>query len=101
MKKKNVKAMGKARKLVAPGSSLKGLIPTKCNGNLSLGGHLDLHVNVVKNAIDEFFGGRDLNWIYEEFAKEMNRYHNRIACTDEVTERWIENLDYIFQKFVL
>ena len=101
MKKKNVKAMGKARKLVAPGSSLKGQVSTICNGNLSLGGHLDLHGNVVKNAIDEFFSGRDLIWIYEEFAMEMNFYHNRIACTDEVTERWIKNLDYIFQKFVL
>ena len=56
---------------------------------------------MVKNAIDEVLGGRDLNWIYEEFASEINRYHHRIACSDMVTERWIKNLDYVFQKFVL
>jgi len=61
MKKKNAKAVGKARKLEAPELSAEDQISTQNFGNLSLGGHLDLHGDLVKNAIDEFYSGRDLN----------------------------------------
>ena len=39
MKKKNAKAMGKARKLIAPGLSLEDQILTQYLGNLPFGGH--------------------------------------------------------------
>ena len=45
MKKKNAKAVGKARKLEAPGLSAEDQIPTQHLGDLSLGSHLDLHRN--------------------------------------------------------
>ena len=54
-KKKNVKAKAKARKLVAPGPSVEGQIPTISNGNRSLVRHLDLHENLAKNDIDGVF----------------------------------------------
>ena len=57
-KKKNVKAMVKARKLVAPGPSVEGQIRTRSNGNQSLSDHSDLHEYGVKNAIDDTFTGR-------------------------------------------
>ena len=55
MKKKNAKAMGKARKLLAPGPSVEAPTPTRSNGYCSLDDHLDLYENLVKNAIDDFF----------------------------------------------
>ena len=57
MKKKNVKAMEKARKLIAPGLSAVDKISTLYLHNLSPGGQLDLHENVTEKAIDAYLTG--------------------------------------------
>ena len=73
-KKKNFKAMDKARKLEAPGLFMEAQISTKCPGNLSLGGQLDLHDNVTEEAIDAYLTGSKTSAIRKYFDDQMDAY---------------------------
>ena len=74
MKKKNVKAAGKARKLEAPGPSLVAQITTKDIGNLSFGGRLNLDQNATEDAIDAYLMGSKNSAIRAYFDAQLERY---------------------------
>ena len=102
MKKKNGKAMGKARKQEAPGILSEAQISTRHVGNLSFGNKLDLHENVAEKAIDRYLGGSKNYDIQVYFDAQLDIYKKKnFSCSKTVKHRWIRNLICVFNELFL
>ena len=96
-KKKNVKAMAKARKQKAPGILSEAQITVRNEGSLSFGNNLDLHENVAEEAIDQYLGGSKNSDIHAYFDAQLEIYKKKnYSCSKIVKHRWTRNLICVF-----
>ena len=94
--------MGKAKKLLAPGLYVEDQISTLFLGNLSIGGHLDLHEDVAEEAIGSYLTGSKNSAIRDYFDTQLDLYKkNSSSYSVMVKHRWIRNLVVVFDELFL